>query len=371
MKFRRSTGSVKNVGSAYTGGDPQRLRRGRIIRLVLVFGVIVFGVLIVNFMRSSWITADGIVVGDLAEVSPVDIGRIVKVYGHCLQYVSRGQPIADLENESITADARQKIKELEINAAEANADEEIAQAEAAAARAYHDAQEAVHAQTQAVFNAQTQLLKGKYVASLVWEKAKYDVVQSEANALAAQYLVQTKLDDARKAKLMADLTRERIAQLGQSPALMGTYHLLAAKEGYLTQCNATVGAVVNSGAALYQIFNPNDAYIVAFVDPTDATRVHHGDRLDVTITGLEGAVHGVVSGFFPELSGLPDSLTRYFWQREKWSQFEPLRIDFADLSDKQREAIRAGAQVSISLFRPPTTGLLGGIGRALTQTPDK
>jgi hypothetical protein len=58
-----------------------------------------------------------------------------------------------------------------------------------------------------------------------------------------------------------------------------------------------------------------------------------------------------VTGFYPKLSALPQSLTRYFWQQEMWSQYVPVRLDFTHPTAAQREKIFAWAQLSASRFQ--------------------
>jgi hypothetical protein len=59
-------------------------------------------------------------------------------------------------------------------------------------------------------------------------------------------------------------------------------------------------------------------------------------------------VNATVTDFYPELSALSSSLTRYFWQEEKWSQYVPVRLDFTDLGETERSRAFAWAQVSAS-----------------------
>jgi hypothetical protein len=58
-----------------------------------------------------------------------------------------------------------------------------------------------------------------------------------------------------------------------------------------------------------------------------------------------------ITGFYPELAALPSSLTRYFWQQERWSQYAPVRLDFDQLNEAQKQKLFAWAQLSASRWK--------------------
>ena len=138
----------------------------------------------------------------------------------------------------------------------------------------------------------------------------------------------------------------------------------APKSGYLTECAAVEGSVVNSGTSLFSIYDPSEAYTVAFFDPSDAIRLHIGDVMTMSVAGLKDKISGKVTAFYPEESALPDALTRYFWQDQKWSQYVPVRIDFTQLTATQQRSIYDSAEVSATVWRVPTTGFFGMLTHA-------
>jgi multidrug resistance efflux pump len=288
---------------------------------------------------------------------------VKQLKARCLDYVSRGQAIAVLENEFTVEAATQQLQQLQLELLRAKSDVEVATKEADAAEQYYQAQLAVQHQMEQVYKSEAQLRAEDYVAALVYDKAKGDLAKASADAEAADFVTKTKLEDKRRAELSVKLLSDRIQSYQNSPELMGSYELHAPKAGYLTECNAQVGQVINATTKLYEVFNPTDAFAVAFMSPEDAHRVKPGDRVEMTIGGVAGPVVAEVAGFYPELSGLPTALTRYFWEQEKWSQFEPVRFNFIHLNDDQQRQIKASAQISISLWRRPTTGFLGQVGR--------
>lgn len=369
MRFQKTKEASVTTKVADVGGELRRSYRRRTLRrylIVLAVVVVGFGI---AFADRCWINADGIVVGQLTPVNPISQVRIAKLRAKCLDYVSEGQIIADMRNEITMQAGVQQLQQLQIELAQTEAEAEISAKEAQAAEKYRDAQQAVSNQLKTVYDAESDLLKKNYVSSLVWNKAKADVVKADADTAAASFAVETKREDSARATREASLITARIASLNASPELMGSYPLKSPKAGYLTQCNAFQGQVVNPDTQLYQIFNPSDAYMIAFVDPDDAVRLKVGEEIPVKVTGLGKPISGQVTGFYPEYSGLPASLTRYFWQQEKWSQFEPMRIDFAGLDDTQQKALRASAQIAISIWRLPERGIFGWAARLVAPAP--
>jgi hypothetical protein len=88
-----------------------------------------------------------------------------------------------------------------------------------------------------------------------------------------------------------------------------------------------------------------------FFDPSDLPNLAPGQYFAVSIGGIDEAVPARIAGFYPELAALPRSLTRYFWQQEKWSQYAPVRLDFDRLSAAQKSKLFAGAQLSASRWQ--------------------
>ena len=369
MRFQKTKEASVTAKVADVGGELRRSYRRRTLRRYLILLAVVVVGFGIAFADRCWINADGIVVGQLTPVNPISQVRIAKLRAKCLDYVGEGQIIADMQNEITMQAGTQQLQQLQIELEQAKAEAEIADKEAQAAGKYRDAQAAVSAQLKSVYDAETDLLKKSYVSSLVWQKSKADVTKADADTQAASFAVETKQEDSRRATLQASLIGTRIASLTASAELMGAYPLKSPKAGYLTQCNAFQGQVVNPDTQLFQIFNPSDAYMIAFLDPKDAVRLKVGEQIPIEVTGLGKLVSGQVAGFYPEYSGLPASLTRYFWQQEKWSQFEPVRLDFAGLDDAEQKALRASAQITISVWRLPEHGVFGWVVRLIAPAP--
>jgi multidrug resistance efflux pump len=307
------------------------------------------------FVNWAWIRGNGIVAGELTAVSPIVQARLQQLFVHCLDHVTRGQRLAEFRNESTAEAADQQLQQLQLQLTQARAGIEIAQSEAQAAHKLVDAQTALLNQQTAIFEAQDALVKQQYVAILVWQQAKAAVDRADAETRAAEFVYETKKADQKKAELDAEVLQKRIDSFLASPELTGHFYLTAPKDGIVTQCSARPGEVIAARTPIFSIFNPDDTYAVVFFDPGDIAKLDRGQSFEISIYGIDKPVSGTVTDFYPELSALPSSLTRYFWQQERWSQYVPVRLDFSNLNATQRTKLFAWAQLSASRWQGWTT----------------
>ena len=324
--------------------------RPRTILLVIIIAIIAAFV-----ADRRWVRGNGIVAGELTAISPIVQARLQRLLVSCLDHVTRGQRLAEFDNEITAEAAAQQLQQLQLQLTQARAQIEIADRQAEAARKLVDAQRALFNQLVSVLKAESELLKSQYVAELVWERAKADVDRADAETRASEFVYETKRADQKKAELDAEVLQKRIDSFINSPELTGHFYLTAPKNGIVTECVARPGEVIAARTPIFSIFNPEDTYAVVFFDPSDIGRLARGQSFEISIGGVDKTVRGTVTDFYPELSALPSSLTRYFWQQEKWSQYVPVRLDFTDLSPEQQSQIFAWAQLSAS--RPQSLGL--------------
>jgi multidrug resistance efflux pump len=311
------------------------------------------GVIIVAAFAAdrAWIRGNGIVAGELTAVAPIVQARLQHLFVHCLDHVVRGQRLAEFDNEATVEAAAQQLQQLQLELTQARAQIDIADREAEAARKLVDAEVALFNELVAVLKAEDELMKNQFVAALVWEKAKADVARADAEVHAAEFVYEIKRADQKKAELDAEVLQKRIDSFMNSPELTGHFYLTAPKDGIVTECVARAGEVIAAKAPIFQLFNPDDVFGVVFFDPSDVSKLAAGQSFSVSIGGIDEAVTGRISGFFPELAALPGSLTRYFWQQEKWSQYAPVRLDFNGLSALQKSKLLAWAQLSASRWQ--------------------
>jgi membrane fusion protein, multidrug efflux system len=295
-----------------------------------------------------WIRANGIVAGQLVAVSPIVQARLQKLFVECLDHVTTGQRVAEFVNEATVEAAAQQLQQLQLQLTQARASILIAEKEASTARKLVDAQKVLLGQQKNILKAMEVLVKQSFVGELVWMQARAAVDHADAQVLAAEFVYDTKIADKQKAELDAEILQKRIDSFLNSPELTGHFYLSAPTDGIVTQCTVHPGEVVAPRTPIFSIFNPKDTFAVVFFDPSDVAKLARGQSFEISVQSFDKPVHGTVTGFYPELSALPSSLTRYFWQQEKWSQYAPVRLDFTNLSDTQRSRLFAWAQLSAS-----------------------
>lgn len=330
---------------------PARRRKRRLSRRNLFFAAAALVVAGGALGDRMWIRGNGIVAGEFTAVSPIVQARLQNVFVTCLDRVTRGRRLAEFDNEATVQAAAQQLKNLELQLLQARAQVDIAATEAQAARKLYEAQLLLTDELRDVLRAMDDLLKKQVVATLVWGKAKADAARSEADASAAQFVYETKRADQKKAEIDAEVLQERIDSFKNSPELTGHFFLTAAKDGIITECAARQGEVIAAKTPIFQIFNPNDVYAVVFFDPGDGPSLALGQQYKIRVGGIDEPLTGRITGFYPELSALPSSLTRYFWQQEKWSQYAPARLDFDGLTAGEKDKLRAWAQLSASRWQ--------------------
>jgi len=310
--------------------------------------VIAAGIVTAFALDRAWVRGNGIVAGELTAVSPIVQARLQQLFVKCLDQVKRGQILAEFLNEATVQFAAQQLQQLQLQLAQARAGIEIAEQQAKAARKLVEAQEALLKQQRAIEKAEDQLIANHTVAELVWLQAKAATERAEAETRAAEFVYETKRADQRKAELDVDILQKRIDSFTSSPELTGRFYLTAPKDGIVTQCTVRPGEVIAARTPIFSIFNPNDTYAVVFFSPSDTATLARGQSFTINIEGIGKPVTGTMTDFYPELSALPSSLTRYFWQREMWAQYVPVRLDFTNLDAMQRSRLFAWAQLSAS-----------------------
>jgi multidrug resistance efflux pump len=243
--------------------------------------------------------------------------------------------------------ADQQVQQLEFQLEQARAEIDIADREAEAAAKLAEAQKALLQQQVAVLQAEDKLREEKVVAELVWQQAKAAVDRADAEWRAAQFVYETKRADQKMAQVNVIEFQKRIESYKNSAELTGHFYITAAKDGIVTECTAREGEVIAARTPIKSIFSPSDTYAVAFFNPSDRAKLSRGEQFDIEVQGI-GKVSARLTDFYPKLSALPSSLTRFFWQREMWSQYLPARLDFVNVGPDRLSQISAWAQVSAS-----------------------
>lgn len=325
--------------------SPRRLWLLRPRTILLAIGLAIIAAFAVD---RTWTRGSGLVAGELTAVAPIVQSRLKQLFVRCLDHVARGQRLAEFENEATVELAAQQLQQLQLQLTESRAEIDIALGQAEAARKLIDAQSSLRDQLAIVLKAMDQLMKSGFVAILQREQVKANLAQAEAETSAAEFVYQTKKSDQKKAELMVSALQDQILSYKNSPELNGHFYMTAPKDGVITECTAHPGEVIAARSPIFQLFNPDDVYAIVFFNAEEAPRLAIGQSFSINIGGVAGTVSGRITGFYPELSALPASLTRFFWQQETWSQYAPARLDFDEMSLTQRSKLVAWAQLSAS-----------------------
>ena len=69
----------------------------------------------------TWVRGNGIVAGELTAVSPIVQARLQRLFVQCLDHVTRGQSLAEFDNEATAEFAAQQLQQLQLQLTQARA----------------------------------------------------------------------------------------------------------------------------------------------------------------------------------------------------------------------------------------------------------
>src|SRR5215469_1825619 len=162
MRFQRSgfrPYDSKSVISINSADRPRRLWRVRPRTILLVIIIAIIAAFVAD---RKWIRGNGIVAGELTAISPIVQARLQRLLVSCLDRVTRGQRLAEFDNEITAEAAGQQLQHLQLQLTQARAQIEIADRQAEAAHKLVEAQTALWTQQRAVFQAEDQLKQRQY-----------------------------------------------------------------------------------------------------------------------------------------------------------------------------------------------------------------
>jgi multidrug resistance efflux pump len=327
----------------------------RVILIVAIIGVILYFALpwYFNF------TAQGVVDGDLIPVGPIFRSRIEQTLVQCNDMVGEGQHLAVvtnflLEGQYTTAyqKAVEDLRTDQISQSEGPAQARIA--EASARQAYlssvYDARK-----LEITKNAYEQTYRQGAIGQVAYEgaRAAWQAAVAESDGLRdvwSQAQERTRRVQAESAQRVSADSKS-VAQLEGLMGQVRTHVLSAPVQGQVVECAAQPQAIVEAGTPIYKIFAPGRAYVLAFFGPSAVTSLHVGDAASVSIAGISGEREGKIAAIYPTLSKLPDQLTRYFWQRQQWSEYRPVKIALVQTDPDFQRQLTYDAQVQVRITR--------------------
>lgn len=338
-------------------GPPPKRRRFPWARVILITLICVIAAYIF-VPRYFNLSAQGVVQGDLVPIAPLFSARLSDRYVACADDVKRGQPLAIVTNFILEGQYDQDYQK----AVDDLSTERIAQTEGLA-QAQIDSASARERYYSALYDAQKLKITADAYAKTYQQGAidrvAYETAQADyQSAMAQARSLQQVWNDANEhVTRVQDEASQRLTgtqnEMSVASSLKNQVHaqtLYAPVSGTVVECdNAKPENIVDAGAPIYKIFDPGRAYILGYFDPKTAPKVHIGQRAVVSIAGFDSDLEGKVVSIYPELTRLPDQLTRYFWQKEQWSEYRPVKIKLFNITPAMREQLTYDSQVEIRI----------------------
>ena len=360
MKFRRSGGKNPETGEprGSMAPTPAPARRRRVafrrVLALLVVGLVVYTFL---FIEQSWIRADGLVQGPTVLVEPVNKARIKEIRAACNDVVKEGQELVLLENETKGIEYDNVVRQLESRKIELSGNVKVAAEDVSQARVGYNGRLAVLAEKATIFNIHDRLYKEGVIARTEWDLARIAYKTSEAESLSAEADWRSKqaVYDRAERQLLSDAKAidKQLSDMRKSEEIQKIQVLRAPKAGVITECGYLAGAVVDAGISVFVIFDPKEAYVEAYFEPTTVQRLAVGMKGSVRLPGFAEALELSITSIDTVITRRPEELTRYFWQREQWTQYQPVRFSLKSLTPEQLARVRYGAHAAVSfLFLP-------------------
>jgi multidrug resistance efflux pump len=338
-------------GAIVVADSTRRLRKFPWARITL-FALLIAAAAYLVVPNYFFANADALIRADLVPVAPIYRARIDRLYVQCGDQVKAGQKLALISNFLVQADyARQYEQATEqLQLSKIALDEGLTAArteeEAAHQRYLADNIEASRLGDQ--FRAYDRAYQAGAIGHAELQ-AKEDAWRA-AQALAestrniwthAQEHIQ-RIESNQKTKLASEQeTSERSRALADRTA---GETVVAPINGYIVNCIDREQNIVEAGAKMFDIFDTDHAYALAYFSPNVIANVRIGAPVNITIRGSVRPLTGRVAAIYPNLAKLPDQLTRFFWQHVQWSEYRPVRIAFDRIPNEARAQLYYDAQ---------------------------
>jgi multidrug resistance efflux pump len=302
-------------------------------------------------------SADALVQGELVPVSPLYRVRIDRLLVRCDDRVKQGQSLAIVSNFLIQADYQRQYLESEeqTQLSRIALDDHVAAAQETA-ETLHQKYLASNLEAQRlhqIFLSYEQAYLRGAIAQVDWAAKRSDWLTAAdiANSDRAAWERATneimRIGVDQYAKIASDL--QLSAQARGLARRVGSESLPAPVAGYIVDCVDRPQNVVEPGTTIFDIFQPEHAYVLAYFSPGSMDHVRLGSRVQVSINGIPHALDGRVGAIYPALSKLPPQLTRFFWQHVQWSEYRPVRILLNDVPSADRELLYYDAQARVRI----------------------
>ena len=325
-------------------------------RVLLIFGVLALAAYLL-VPSYYYVSADALVQGNLVPVTPIYRARIERLLVQCNDRVRAGQKLAVISNFLVQAEYEQQYQAsiAQLNLSQIALDEGVnaARTDAEAAKEKYNSAQSTTLRLKQTYEAYDRAYRAGGIGSAEWQNKREDwnaaasLEASERQAYLHAVEHVQRVDADNRTKIASDRTAS-----GRVQALVtrtGGEAILAPVSGYIVNCTDRPQNVVEPGTSVFDIFEPDRAYVLAYFDPASMDKVHVGQTVDVNVAGLTRSITGRVATVYPNLTKLPPELTRFFWQHVQWSEYRPVRIALDKVPHDLREQLYFGAQTRVRL----------------------
>ena len=206
----------------------------------------------------------------MANIGPVNGGRLVRLYAGQGSTVKKGQKLADLES-------------ADINQAEADYLKALADSENARRTSLAEVKFA-----QATYDRTKMLYEKSITAGKNVEAAEHDLELAKSAAASTVAGAKAALTSARRRLLILGLKDTDIDALAGKSSLAAVFSLTAPISGVVIERNGTIGATVGADANVFKIIDISHVWIDANVFEKDLERVKRGQEVKVSVPAFPG-----------------------------------------------------------------------------------
>jgi membrane fusion protein (multidrug efflux system) len=325
-------------------------------RLILIVGVLAIAAYLL-VPAYFYVSADALVEGNLVPVTPIYRARIDRLLVQCSDRVHAGQKLAMISNFIVQAQYEEQyqasVAQLNLSQIALDQGVDAARTEADADREKYNSAKATTIRLRQTYEAYDRAFRSGGIGRVELDNRREDWQAALALEASERETWQHAVEHVKRvdADNRTKLTSDRVASERQQSLVTrtGGEAILAPVGGYIVNCTDRPDNVVNPGTALFDIFEPDRAYVIAYFDPTSISRVRIGQSVEVNVAGLTRSIDGRVAAVYPNLSKLPPELTRFFWQHVQWSEYRPVRIALDRVPHDLRQQLYYDAQTRVRL----------------------
>jgi membrane fusion protein (multidrug efflux system) len=296
-------------------------------------------------------TENAYVNADIVQIASQLTGPVTQVYVREGQLVKAGQPLFDIDAaplEVALAQAQAKLAEATQGVRQDQTDVHATEATVAQAQADLNSAKANARRTDSLVQSKFLSAQANDDATVKVKLAEAGVMQARAKLMGAQTHVASVggTNGATPAVLAAR------AELEQAQLNLTHSHVVASKDGWITNLSLVPGTTVSTGAPLFALISQGSFWVDANFKETELPGIVIGQSAELELDMLPGQTfHGVVesigNGTGAAFSLLPAQNATGNWV--KVAQRVPVRVRFTDLGAAQVLRVGASAHVTVHI----------------------